>query len=414
MAHLKITGELILVVVSLTLATAFYLYRLYYRKLIFREQELLANGLGYEKEQFVRDDHGFLKRKIKARKVKGFYDRKKQKFVLTTFNPSITNQNIGDNNPVIEKITSKKVVEARLEKKWLRYRAVFYLENFKEVIVEADLKEKLPMASYWLGQGAKRENKIIDTKKYPFLFIGAGQGSGKSVCATAQTLTYCKSYTDNGHPQPKLILVSSSKMTEFVPLIQKLRATGEVLVFNANSLEEITELNNLLEAHLKQCDDFFQILAKEEKLIRHWHDIKDDRKPKPSHWVFDEAPQYLRDDTKIKLTKDSSELEQQAFYLQEEKKRLALLINKSLETLRETATTFLILSQYGTQDLMISFTNLKANFLLGRGLTKNVFSIWGMPPELTEGGLGRGIFAYFDGTEYGILKTPLLTQETKK
>ena len=72
-----------------------------------------------------------------------------------------------------------------------------------------------------------------------------------------------------------------------------------------------------------------------------------------------------------------------------------------------------IRQQYGTQDLMISFTNLKANFLLGRGLTKNVFSIWGMPPELTEGGLGRGLFAYFDGTEYGILKTPLLTQETK-
>jgi hypothetical protein len=36
------------------------------------------------------------------------------------------------------------------------------------------------------------------------------------------------------------------------------------------------------------------------------------------------------------------------------------------------------------------------------------------PSELTESGLGRGLFAYYDGKEYGVLKTPLLTNEEMK
>jgi hypothetical protein len=249
---------------GLMLVLSLYIYRLYYRRYIFREQELLANGLGLEKDDFIKGEDGFLKRKITQRKVKGFYDRKNQRFVLTTFTASLNNQNIGDKFPIIEKITGKKVIEAKLEKKWLKHRAVFYLENFKAIIDEKDLKEKLPMGSSWLGQNAKQENKIIDTRKLPNLFIGGGIGSGKSICIVSQALTYFRSFTDNGHKQPRLILVSSAKMTEFVPLIQKLRKTGEVLVFNANSLDEIKELNNLLETHLKRCDDFFQVLAKEE------------------------------------------------------------------------------------------------------------------------------------------------------
>ncbi|MFA6239138.1 MAG: hypothetical protein WC635_17495 [Bacteriovorax sp.] len=408
------SNEIITATVGVSLPVAFYFYNLYYRKFIFREQELLANGLGFEKEIYLKGEDGFLKRKIVKRKVKGFYDRKKQKFVLTIFNPSITNHNIKDKSPVIEKITGKKVIEARIEKKWFKYRAVFYLENFKEIISEKDLNQNLPLGSYWLGQNAKQENIVIDTKKLPFLFIGGGQGSGKSVCIVSQVLTLFKSYSDNGKPLPRLILVSSAKATEFIPLIQKLKKTTEVLVFNANSLDEIKQLNDLLEAHIKKCEEFFEILSREELLVRHWGDVEHEKKVLPTHWIFDEAPQYLREDTKIKLTKDSSDLEREAYQLQEEKKRLALLINKSLETLRETGTTFVIASQYGTQDLMIGFTNLKACFLLGRGLTKQVFSIWGVPPELTEGGLGRGLFAYFDGKDYGILKTPLLTTEEKK
>lgn len=408
------SNEIITATVGVSLPVAFYFYNLYYRKFIFREQELLANGLGFEKEFYLKGEDGFLKRKIVKRKVKGFYDRRKQKFVLTIFNPSITNQNIKDKSPVIEKITGKKVIEARVEKKWLKYRAVFYLENFKDVINEKDLNQKLPPGSYWLGQNAKQENIIIDTKKCPYLFVGGGAGSGKSVCIVSQTMTLFDSYIKNGLPQPKLIIVSSGKATEFIPLIQRFKKTGEVLTFNANSLNDIKQLNELLESHLKRCEEFFETLSKEELLVRHWSDIEHKKKVLPTHWIFDEAPQYLREDTKIKITKESNDLEREAFQLQEEKKRLALFLTKCLETLRETASSFVVASQYGTQDLMIGFTNLKACFLLGRGLTKQVFSIWGISPELTEGGLGRGLFAYFDGKDYGILKTPLLTTEEKK
>lgn len=413
MTTFKVDNYFLWATVGIILAVVLYLKRRIHRKFTLKESELLSNGFGVEKEKLVKDENGFLKKKLALKKVRGFYDKKKQVFTLTTFNSTINNQNIKEKSPTIEKITGKKVVEAIVKKKWNGYKAIFYLENFKDIIGESDLKEKLPFASFWMGQNGKRENIVIDSKKSPFVFIAGGQGSGKSILIQSQVITYFKSFMDNGSRQPKLVLVSSSKMTEFIPLIERLEKSGEVLVFNANDLNEIRELNSLMNEHLKRCDEFFQALAKEKILARHWHDIEHDLKPLPIQLVFDEAPQYLREENKIKITKESTELEQEAFYLQEEKRRLSLLINKYLETLRETGTTIVIASQYGTQDLMISFTNLKATFLLGRGLTKQVFQVWNMPTEYSEG-LGRGLFAYFDGKDYGILKTPLLIKREGK
>ena len=416
MAHHPFGESLIwVVVVLLGIATALFLYRLYYRKIIFRENELLANGLGFQKEVFVKDQTGYLKKKLTEKSVRGFYDRKKAKFVLTKFNQELNTENLSQKNPVIEKITSKKVVEARIEKKWLRYRAVFYLENFKPQIGLKDLNgRKLLAGEFFVGANPRAEpviNSTIEEMNWITAVIG-GQGSGKTTAITSHIYTYLISFLENFLRPPKLFIIDIKK-TDFLPLIDFFKTKTEVRFFNPLELDDLKALNEELENYLANNILFFKKLANENVSVRHWHFLTGEiakERPEAICFCFDEIPAYLSvGENKIKLSKEPTELEQQAFDEQEEKRKLALLLTKLFNTARPTGTTIWLASQTGNvSDLAIPFTNLRNHFLMSK-TTGATGQVWGIPQDLaTRNDLRRGLFVYASSKGAGLVKTPFI------
>ena len=416
MAHSILqSGQFWVVVGCFTLATAFYLYKTIHKKLVLREDELLANGLGIEKEKFVKDGQGFLKKKLTQRKVKGFYDKKTQRFVLTVFNRELNNENISQKNPVIEKITGKKVVEARIEKKWLKYRAVFYLENFKAQVDLEDLKgRKLLTGDFFVGlnpRGEPQINSTIEEQNFLTTVIG-GAGSGKTTAITSQSFTFIKSFLENGEKPPRLFIVDIKK-TDFLPLIDFFKDKTEVRFFNPLELEDLQALNQEIEKYIAENTTFFKKLADKNISVRHWHyltgELKQER-PNPICYIFDEIPTYLSaNENKVKLSKEPTELEQRAFDEQEERKKLALLLTRMFNTQRPTGTTIWLASQTGSvSDLAIPFNNLRSHFLMSK-TTGATAQVWGLPQDLaTRNDLRRGLFIYSNSKETGVVKTPFI------
>lgn len=416
MAHSILqSGQFWVVVGGFTLATAFYLYKTIHKKLVLREDELLANGLGIEKEKFVKDGQGFLKRKLTQRKVKGFYDKKTQRFVLTVFNRELNNENISQKNPVIEKITGKKVVEAKIEKKWLKYRAVFYLENFKSQVGLEDLKgRKLLTGDFFVGlnpRGEPQINSTIEEQNFLTTVIG-GAGSGKTTAITSQSFTFINSFLENGEKPPRLFIIDIKK-TDFLPLIDFFKDKTEVRFFNPLELEDLQSLNQEIEKYIAENTAFFKKLADKNISVRHWHyltgELKQER-PNPTCYIFDEIPAYLSaNENKVKLSKEPTELEQRAFDEQEERKKLALLLTRMFNTQRPTGTTIWLASQTGSvSDLAIPFNNLRSHFLMSK-TTGATAQVWGLPQDLaTRNDLRRGLFIYSNSKETGVVKTPFI------
>lgn len=411
---LKALGAGLVIALPLFFLIAKKIYELLYLK----KKALLATDLAYEEYEFIENSKDkYLRRKLAKRKIK--IKRTKDTTEILLFNPNLNSQNIQSHIPTIERIFKRKVISVEFKKYGLfkhKEKIVFTFEHFKKLITQKDFKENLSVGSYWKGQSSTGKN-LINDKKAPFMFIVGGQGSGKSVAGGSFIISLISSYTQNRKPQPKLVLVSGQKQSEFVPLIQRFSKTGEVLSFNANSLEEIKQLNELLKNHLDQCGKFFEIIKNEQLIVRHWGDIEHPEKPDPIILVFDEAPEYLGEQVKIKLTKESSPEEIELHSINQEKLKLGFYIDRCFRILRETSTHIFILSQTGNASDFeaISFTNLRGNVLLGRGIIKTVFSLYGIPAELQEQKLGEGMFVYACNGENGVLKTPFLTlEETKK
>lgn len=416
MAHSLLTSGLVWVVVGiLLLATTFYIYKTLYKKLVLREDELLANGLGFEKEKFVKDGQGFLKKKLTQRKIKGFYDKKNQRFVLTIFSQELNNENINQKNPVIEKITGKKVVEARIEKKWLKYRAVFYLENFKDQVGLEDLKgRKLLTGDFFVGlnpRGEPQINSTIEEQNFLTTAIG-GAGSGKTSLIISQSFTFLNSYFENGDRPPRLFIIDIKK-TDFLPLIDHFKDKTEVRFFNPLELEDLQALNHEIENYIAETTAFFKKLADKNISVRHWHYLTDEMKQERPHhiaFIFDEIPTYLSaNENKVKLGKEPTELEQRAFDEQEERKKLSLLLTRMFNTHRPTGTVIWLASQTGSvSDLAIPFNNLRSHFLMSK-TTGATAQVWGLPQDLaTRSDLRRGLFIYSNSKETGIVKTPFI------
>ena len=403
------------VVVGLILATAFYLYRLYTRKIVLRESELIANGLAFEKEVFVKDQNGYLRKKLTQKKVRGFFNKKKAIFVLTKFNQELNNENIAQKNPIIEKITSKKVVESRVEKKWGFYRAVFYLENFKAQVGLEDLKgKKLGIGEFFAGLSARAEaliNSTIEDFNWITTIIG-GQGSGKTTAIVSQVFTYLMSFIDNNVKPPRLFIVDIKK-TDFLPLIEHFKDKTEVLFFNPLELDDLIALNLELEKYLSDNIAFFKKLASENISVRHWHYLSPElqkERHRPICAIFDEIPAYLSvGENKVKLSKEPTELELQAFQEQEERKKLSLILTKLFNTARPTGTTLWLASQSGNvSDLAIPFTNLRSHFFMSK-TTGATAQVWGIPNDLaTRSDLRKGLFIYSSSKNTGLVKTPFI------
>lgn len=410
---LKALGGGLVVTLPLFIFIAKKLYGLLYLK----KKALLATDLAFEEYEWVENSKDkYLRRKLAKRKIK--LKRTKNTIEILKFNPNLNSQNIQSHIPTIERIFKRKVIEIEFKNFGLfkhKEKIVFTFEHFKKMISQKDFKENLPVGSYWKGQNSTGKN-LINDKKAPFLFIVGGQGSGKSVAGGSFIISLTSSYTQNGKPQPKLVLVSGDKQSEFVPLIQRFSKTGEVLSFNANSLGEIKALNELLKNHLDKCGRFFEIIKRDQLIARHWGDIQHPEKPDPIILVFDEAPEYLGEQVKVKLTKDSTPEEIELHSINQEKLKLGFYIDRCLRTLRETSTHIFILSQTGNSSDFeaISFTNLRGNVILGRGIIKAVFSLYGIPAERQEQRLGEGMFVYACNGEIGVLKTPFLTLEEQK
>lgn len=401
------------VVAILALPFFLFLIKRIYEELYLKKSALLATDLAYEEYEFVENEKDkYLRRKLAKRRIK--IKRKTNSLEVLKFNPNLNAQNIISIVPTVERVFKRKVINVDFENYGLlkhKEKIVFTFEHFKELITEKDLIEKLEVGSYWLGQNGKGQN-LIQNRKNPFMFLAGGQGSGKSVSISSFILSLISSFIKNGKSQPKLVMVSGQKMSEFVPLIKLLSGTGVVLTFNANELTEIKALNDLLKAHLDKCGEFFQVIKNENLIVRHWFDIEHEKKPEPIIFLMDEAPEYLGELLKVKVSANSSPEEIELNLVNEEKRKLGFYLDRVLKNLRETGTFVFIASQTAlSTDLgAISFSNLKNNFLLGRGITKNVFSLFGIPSELQEQKLGEGQFAFYNAKEYGILKTPFLTK----
>jgi hypothetical protein len=385
-----------------------------YDLIYLKKSALLATDLAYEEYEWVENNKDkYLRRRLAKRKIK--IKRTKTTVEILKFNPNLNSQNIQSLVPTIERIFKRKVIEVEFKNYGLfkhKEKIVFVFEHFKKLITKEDLKEKLEIGSYWLGQGSNGQNLINDRKR-PFIFVVGGQGSGKSVAVGSYIISLVSSFTNNGKPQPKIIMVSGQKQSEFVPLIQRFSKTGEVLTFNANSLEEIKALNQILKDHLDKCGKFFEVIKNENLIVRHWFDIEHPEKPEPVIFLFDEAPEYLGEQIKVKISKDSSPEEIELHSINLEKNKLGFYIDRCFKILRETATYIFIASQTGnSSDLeAISFTNLRTNVLLGRGIIKAVFSLYGIPPEYQDQKLGEGMFVFASGGNVGVLKTPFLTAD---
>lgn len=379
-----------------------------------KKRALLATDLAFEEYEWVENTKDkYLKRKLAKRSIK--VKRRKNHIEILKFNPNLNSRNISSHIPTIERIFKRKVIAVEFKNYGLfkhKEKIIFTFEHFKKVITERYFKEKLEAGSYWKGQDPTGKN-LINTRKVPFVLIVGGQGSGKSVAGSSFIISLESSFTQNGKPQPKLIMVSSQKQSEFVPLIQRFSKTGEVLTFNANDLEEIKKLNELLKNHLDKCGKFFEIIKQEGLVVRHWFDIEHPDKPDAVVYLFDEAPEYLGEQMKIKITKDSSPAEIELHNINLEKSKLCFYVDRCFRILRETGTFIFILSQTANaSDLAgISFANLRGNVLLGRGIIKQVFSLYGIPTELQEQKLGEGMFVYATNGETGVLKTPFLSLE---
>lgn len=391
-----------------------FLIKWFYENLWLKKKALLQTNLAYEEMEFVEDKNAYLKRKLTKRALK--VRRYKHRLEILKFNPNLNAETIGREIPTIERIFKRKIVSVQFKNYGLfnhKEKVVFTFENFPKVLKDEDFKKTLQVGEYWLGRNARGE-ELVQDRRLPFLFLAGGMGSGKSVALSSYVISLLSSFTENKLPQPKLILVSGDKMSEFVPLIKRLSKTGEVLTFNANNLEEITALNQLLDNHLKKCGEFFQAIKNEGLIVRHWLDVKHAKKPDPILFVFDEAPEYFGELLKIKVSKESSPEETEAYAINEAKKRLGFLTDRVFKTLRESGTFVIVSSQTAlASDLQaLSFQNLKQNFLLGRGITPQVMNLWGLT-ELSQQSLEQGCFYAFNGREQTIIKAPFLTSEDK-
>lgn len=403
--------------VVLTLPVFIYVGKNLYDIIYLKKPALLATDLAFEEYEWVENTKDkYLKRKLAKRSIK--IKRRKNHIEILKFNPNLNAQNISNHIPTIERIFKRKVIAVEFRNYGLfkhKEKIIFIFEHFKKVITKEHFKEKLEAGSYWKGQDPTGKN-LINSRKSPFIFIAGGQGSGKSVAGSSFIISLISSFTKNNLPQPKLVMVSSQKQSEFVPLMQRFAKTGEVLSFNANNLIEIKALNELLKNHLDKCGKFFETIKQEGLVVRHWFDIQHKDKPEPIIFLFDEAPEYLGEQLKIKITKDSSPEEIELHSINEEKRKLCFSVDRCFRILRETSTYIFVLSQSAlASDLEgISFANLRGNVLLGRGIIKQVFSLYGIPSELTEQKLGEGMFVFATNGEAGVLKTPFLSLKGDK
>lgn len=417
MAHLNQSELLVVVVVALIVATALYLFRLYKRKFIFQEKELIANGLAFTKEVLVKDKQGFLKQKITQKKVRGYYNKKKAIFVLTKFSQELNNENISQKHSTIEKITGKKVVLSRVEKNFFSYRAVFYLESFPEVVGLESLKNELKDGEFFVGinpMGEPEINSSIEDFNWLTTVIGS-QGSGKTTALVSQCFTYLNSFKKPIH---RLFIVDIKK-TDFLPLIDHFKNKIEVQFFNPLDLEDLKLLNQELESYLENNIKFFKLLADENISVRHWHFLPEKYQAlrhNPLAIIFDEIPSYLSVvENKVKLGKEATDLEVQAFEEQENRKKLSLILTKLFNTARPTGTAIWLASQTGNvSDLAIPFTNLRNHFLMSK-TTGATAQVWGIPQELaTRSDLRKGLFIYSSSKSQGLVKTPFIDLGSKK
>lgn len=396
----------------IALPVLIFIVKKIYDLIYLKKPALLATDLAYEEYEWVGNEKDkYLRRRLAKRKIK--IKRTKNTVEILRFNPNLNSQNIQSIVPTIERVFKRKVIEVEFKNFGVfkhKEKIVFVFEHFKKLITEDDLKEKLEPGSYWQGQGSSGKNLINDRKR-PFVLVAGGQGSGKSVAVGSYIISLSGSFTGNGRRQPKIVLVSGQKQSEFVPLIQRLSKTGEVVSFNANSLEEIKALNQLLKDHLDKCGRFFEIIKQENLIVRHWFDIEHPKKPEPVVFLYDEAPEYLGEQIKVKISKDSSPEEIELHSINQEKTKLGFYIDRCFKILRETGTFVFIASQTANaSDLeAISFTNLRTNVLLGRGIIKAVFNLYGIPPEYQDQKLGEGMFVFASGGNCGVVKTPFLT-----
>lgn len=391
-----------------------FLAKWFYENLWLKKKALLQTNLAYEQIEFVGDKNSHLKRKLTKRSLK--VRRYRHRLEVLAFNPSLNTETIGREIPTIERIFKRKIATLEFKNYGLfnhKEKVVFHFENFPKILTAKDFTGRLEVGSYWLGRNARGED-IIQDKRLPFLFCCGGMGSGKSVALSSYVISLLSSFTENNRPQPKLLLVSSAKQSEFVPLIKRLSQTGEVKTFNTDSLDEIKALNKILDDYIKKAGAFFEVIKKERLLVRHFFDVEHEQRPEPMVVVMDEIPSYFGELLKVKVSKDSSPEEIHLHELNEAKKKLGFITDTLFKQCREVGIFIFLSGQTAlSSDLpALSFQNLKQNFILGRGITSQVLSLFGLT-ELSQRHLEQGCFFCFDGRTQQIIKAPFLTSEDK-
>jgi len=193
------------------------------------------------------------------------------------------------------------------------------------------------------------------------------------------------------------LLFLDSKGTDYLSLIKKYEK-WEARTLNPIFIDELKIAVEVLGNYKKEVDEYRRFLAQQEISVAHWFDIKEKHPQlpppvKPYLLVLDETAQYLSPRQTIKLTKESSEEEQELSERYRLEAKLASLLNSILQLFRSSGVVVLLANQASREgDLTIDRTNIRTvlvgqqNAVMSRLLTGSDIA--------TDSTLVRGKFVF--------------------
>lgn len=379
----------------------FYFGRKFFIQSKYRHKELRA--LGFFREQtktFVDPTTGVVRERVVKSSLKIRW--KKNQLIFSRYNLAFSQTEFENRKTNLEHIFRKKIEAITSEKSflpWLQPKIIIHTEAFKEVVLLNEAPKNLKPGQYWLGKTALGDDLIIDTvEKFQFslgIFSQAGGGKGNALASAVSTL--CDTWIEKTGELPFRLLFLDSKGTDYLSLIKKYEK-WEARTLNPIFIDELKIAVEVLGNYKKEVDEYRRFLAQQEISVAHWFDIKEKHPQlpppvKPYLLVLDETAQYLSPRQTIKLTKESSEEEQELSERYRLEAKLASLLNSILQLFRSSGVVVLLANQASREgDLTIDRTNIRTvlvgqqNAVMSRLLTGSDIA--------TDSTLVRGKFVF--------------------
>lgn len=375
------------------------LYRKIKNHFRFRKNQLKALGIYHEKrKRFTDPTTKAIREKVISSSLK--IHQEQNNIVLTKYNPAFAIPDFERLKPNLEHILGIKIEHISSRKSripWRQAPIILHTESFKDFLSMNDCPKNLEPGQYWLGKTAIGDDLILDLRKGDFslgIFSLAGGGKGNSIMAVAHSFLEPWVQATGSHFYRVLIL--DAKGTDFHGLIKKYPGTKSL---NPIFLDELREAVATLENYKREIDEYRKYLADNGITISHWLKIKVRHPelkpiPQPMLLICDELSQYMTPRPSIRITKDSTDEQNQLKEQYDLEDKLALLINSILQLFRSSGV-FVILSNQTlkVEELTLQRTNI-INFLLGRNSAQMSRLLVGDEKTLTDTTLKAGRFIF--------------------